>query len=86
MKRFTNANLGLGATLDERLYLDELMDVTKAGQLIGVTPRTLQTWRLDKAGPLYVRVGHHIRYRRGDILDWLKSRTFTDRAAEQAQE
>lgn len=35
------------------------------------TVRTLRGWRKQRKGPLFIKVGGKILYRRGAILDWL---------------
>lgn len=37
----------------------------------------LRTWRSQKRGPAYVRVGRLIRYRWADVQEWLECRTET---------
>jgi excisionase family DNA binding protein len=55
------------ATDDTRTYLspEELSD------LIGVPVRTLGRWRSQRTGPLFLRMGVHVRYRREDVDDWV---------------
>ena len=60
-------------------YLTE----TQASERLHVTRRTLQRWRRDGGGPLYVRIGQwRIAYRERDIEAWVAARTFAHRAAE----
>lgn len=40
-----------------------------AGELLGVSIKTLQNWRSTRKGPPFSRIGRTIRYRVGDILD-----------------
>lgn len=48
----------------------------EAADLLGTSPRTLETWRSRGEGPPYVKVGAKaIRYPRGPLLEWLRSRT-----------
>jgi predicted DNA-binding transcriptional regulator AlpA len=35
-----------------------------------VSPRTLQKWRQNRAGPAYVKIGQRIRYRPEDVEEW----------------
>jgi excisionase family DNA binding protein len=41
-----------------------------AGQL-GVPVATLANWRSGGVGPVYLRVGRHVRYRPADLEAWL---------------
>ena len=43
--------------------------------LLGVTVRTLETWRLRGGGPRYIALGHRtVRYRRRDVLAFMQAR------------
>ena len=45
-------------------------------QLFGIKPKTLANWRCTGAGPAFVKVGHHVRYRPQDLQAFLDSRVF----------
>jgi predicted DNA-binding transcriptional regulator AlpA len=51
--------------LDEVAYCD--MTNTKKS--------TARKQRVTGCGPRFVKIGRSVRYRRGDVLDWLESRT-----------
>ena len=61
----------LDAYLRRRLGL---MTETELSELLGVQPRTVQSWRLDGKGPSWVRVGHTILFHEDDVQEWLKLR------------
>lgn len=42
-----------------------------AAGFIGVSPKTLMTWRQQKKGPAYIRIVGRVYYARADINDWL---------------
>ena len=46
--------------------------------------RTLQSWRLLGRGPRYIKVSRSVRYRLGDIEEWLAAQTVTPAADSQA--
>lgn len=46
----------------------------EAAYISGQSPRTLEAWRLRGGGPPFIQIGRSIRYRRGDLLDWLAKR------------
>jgi predicted DNA-binding transcriptional regulator AlpA len=54
---------------------DQLLTEVQVADLLRLSYRTLQTWRSDKVGPPYVRVGRAIRYRRSDLIAWMVSNT-----------
>jgi hypothetical protein len=42
-----------------------------------VSVRTLQRWRLEGGGPLFVKVGRLVRYPRSDLDAWMATRIYT---------
>ena len=46
------------------------MDTREAAALVGLSPRTLDTYRCTGAGPSYYRLGGCVRYRETDLLAW----------------
>ena len=66
----------------EQLRADEHIGEEAATRLMGLSKFTLRNYRHLRKGPPYVRIGRAIRYRVGDILDFLDSRKITpDKAA-----
>lgn len=55
--------------------LDEyLMTEKEVCEMLGLKPRTLQSWRLFGRGPQFVRLSDRIiRYRMSDVEDWIAS-------------
>jgi excisionase family DNA binding protein len=47
---------------------------------LGVPAETLKRWRRTGAGPRFLRVGRHIRYRTADVEAWEKTRLVTTAA------
>lgn len=44
-----------------------------AAEVLGVSPRTMEGWRIKGRGPKCYRVGNRlVRYRREDLAAWLK--------------
>lgn len=50
--------------------------------LIGVSRQTLRRWRDGGSGPPYFRIGRLLRYRLGDLRQWLAANTHADTTAE----
>ena len=50
--------------------------------LLGVSRRTLQRWRLEGGGPKYSRIGRDCLYLMSDIEAWLKQRQYKSRSEE----
>jgi hypothetical protein len=55
--------------------IDALLREEIAAELLSLSVRTLQSWRLRKAGPPFVQVGRAVRYRRRDLLAWITANT-----------
>lgn len=50
-----------------------VMSPKQLGELLDVSPRTLERWRITKTGPSYFTLpaSSLIRYSRADVLAWL---------------
>jgi len=57
--------------------LDDLLVEAQAAELLVMSVRTLQSWRHKDRGPPFVRVGRNIRYRYGDVLEWIRMKTIS---------
>ena len=60
---------------------EELITNDQAAKLLGIEPATLVTWRSEKRGPDYLKVGRLVYYRRSDINAWLATCLRRARAA-----
>jgi predicted DNA-binding transcriptional regulator AlpA len=54
---------------------DALLKEQEVADLLGLSVRTLQSWRIRLAGPPFVQVGRAIRYRRRDLVAWIDANT-----------
>ena len=56
---------------------NDLLDEPEAAVVLGnLAPGTLSVWRSTGRYKIpYIKVGRRVRYRRGDLLAWLLSRT-----------
>ena len=50
----------------------ELVTETQAAEYLGLSTKTLQSWRWRKTGPPYVKLGGAVRYRPEDLEAWLQ--------------
>ena len=48
-----------------------LVPQANLAQLLNVSERTLERWRVEGTGPVYVKAGRRVLYRRDDIERWL---------------
>jgi predicted DNA-binding transcriptional regulator AlpA len=55
--------------------IDDLLKPAEVAQMLHTTERSLYLWRQAERGPAYVRLNARtIRYRRGDVAEWLANR------------
>ena len=62
-----------------------LLDETQAADLMSVSPRTLQSWRLRGRGPAFVQVGSRIRYCPRTLAAWIRAQHATVPAPRKAK-
>jgi excisionase family DNA binding protein len=48
---------------------------TQAALYLGVSPRTLQAWRIRGDGPSFVKLGRSVRYDRAELDRFIAERT-----------
>jgi predicted DNA-binding transcriptional regulator AlpA len=57
---------------------DELLDTKAVADWFGVSEQWLEIGRIKKYGPKFKQMSPRVvRYRRGDVLAWLKRRTYS---------
>jgi predicted DNA-binding transcriptional regulator AlpA len=54
---------------------DALLTEDEAAALLGVSARTLQSWRTLEKGPPPTKLGRAVRYARGLLIAWHRSKT-----------
>ena len=52
----------------------QLLDQREAAHLLRLSTRTLERLRGSGSGPRYVKCGRSVRYRLGDLTDWIEAR------------
>jgi excisionase family DNA binding protein len=55
--------------------------VREVAELLGVPVATLYQWRTQGIAPRGYRVGKHVRFAEGDVLDWLEQHADEPRPA-----
>ena len=48
-----------------------LLSTRQVAEYCGISPRTLEKWRISGQGPVYRKVGRQVRYDQADIDAWL---------------
>lgn len=51
----------------------EYLTTEEVATMVGAKVRTLERWRQEGVGPLFTKVGHHVRYHIRDVQEWLES-------------
>ncbi len=54
--------------------------VEQAADFLGLSKGTLDQWRHECRGPTYFKVGGQVRYRKADLLAFIKIYTTSDQA------
>lgn len=49
------------------------LDTRQVSELTGISTVTLERWRVDGAGPPYVKLGRLVKYRRADLDAFMMS-------------
>ena len=49
---------------------DDFMSSEDVAVILGLSPRTLERFRLEGRGPTYFKFGRIVRYKRSTILTW----------------
>ena len=52
-----------------------LLTTRQAAERLGLSPRTLERYRVTGDGPEFVKMGHAVRYMAGKLNEWLEGRT-----------
>jgi len=55
--------------------LDAALNENQAAEILGLSVRTLQAWRVRGGGPNFVKAGRAVRYQRRELADFQKSHT-----------
>ena len=54
--------------------MEQLLTPDEVSTLLGVPTKTLAHWRSQRTGPLFIRAGVYVRYRRIDLDSWIEDR------------
>ena len=53
----------------------ELLTTRQAAARLGLSPRTLERYRVTGGGPEFVKMDHAVRYVAGKLNEWIEART-----------
>jgi excisionase family DNA binding protein len=57
--------------------LQALLTVEELAEHLSVPVKTIYAWRYRSVGPPALKVGRHLRYRRGEVDAWLDQQAAT---------
>lgn len=66
--------------------LECALNEAQAAQLLGLSVRTLQAWRVRGGGPPYVKIGRAVRYQRRALAAFQERHTVTSTTEADARE
>jgi hypothetical protein len=72
---------GTSITVDLQAALNE----NQAAEFLGLSVRTLQTWRVRGGGPPYCKIGRSVRYQRADLAVFRQSHLVASTAETRAK-
>ena len=64
---------------------DAALNESQAANLLGVSVRTLQAWRLRGRGPRYIKIGRAVRYQRWVLVSFQAEHTVSVTEANSAE-
>jgi predicted site-specific integrase-resolvase len=47
---------------------------TELAETLGISPRTLEKWRQNGEGPMFIKLGKRVAYKESDISKWINTR------------
>jgi predicted site-specific integrase-resolvase len=53
--------------------MDAIRNEVEAAEYLGISPRTLQRWRVQGFGPKFVKLGKKVGYTDRDLADYVNS-------------
>ncbi len=57
--------------------MEKLLDQRGVAEILGLSVRTMEAWRVQGYGPPFARCGGLIRYRPSDVQAWIDGQTAT---------
>ena len=58
---------------------DEFLSPESLARELGISPRTLARWHVERVAPPRIVIGRTVLYRRASVREWLESREETPR-------
>ena len=69
------------------MTLDRLLNQEQAAELLGISPSTVNSWRVQGRGPAFVRISTRcVRYRYEDLIQYIESKRFAGAEAQRIEQ
>lgn len=52
----------------------KMLTEVEVGEMLGLAPETLRTWRARNKGPRFAKLGDAVRYDEADVRAWVEER------------
>ncbi len=52
--------------------VNKVLTVKELSRYLGMSKETLRKYRMRGIGPEYAKIGRQVRYKFGDVLEWLE--------------
>jgi predicted site-specific integrase-resolvase len=62
--------------MEKLLFQNEYMSTQQLADMWGVKKATVQQWRTLGTGPVYIKLGRRVIYRKTDIINYERRRTY----------
>jgi excisionase family DNA binding protein len=57
---------------DSQTQTPVFLTQSQVAELLRLPVRTVESWRLTRSGPSWVKLGRHVRYEQSDLLAWVE--------------
>jgi predicted DNA-binding transcriptional regulator AlpA len=64
---------------------DAAFNENQAAEFLGISVRTMQSWRVKGGGPRYCKIGRAVRYQRSELVSFQKAHTVSSTTEADAQ-
>ena len=54
--------------------MEKLMNTNELAEYLGIAVSTIVDYCLKGIGPVYVKIGHLVRYRKADVDNWVANK------------
>lgn len=56
------------------MEIEKLLTTKEVAEYLDIAISTLMKYRVNRTGPVYIKLGQLVRYRKADVDEWLKTK------------